>query len=67
MHGVPSLHSSLLDENRSPFFEIETFCIMVFTTEYVLRLLTSPAGPGILGYVLNLANLIDLVSIDHDS
>ena len=38
---------SPLDENRTPFGEIETFCIMVFTVEYILRLLTSPAGPGV--------------------
>lgn len=54
---------SPLDENRTPFGEIETFCIMVFTVEYILRLFTSPAGPGVLKYLINLANIVDFISI----
>ena len=59
----PRLQSTELDENREPFGTIETFCIMVFTTEYVLRLLSSPAGPGVVAYLLNIANVIDFISI----
>ena len=59
----PSRLSTELEENRSPFYEIETFCIMVFTAEYLLRLLASPEGPGVINYLINPANVIDLVSI----
>ena len=59
----PSLLCLPLNEDRSPFWEIETFCIMVFTLEYVLRLVSSPAGPGVVAYFFNLANMIDLISI----
>ena len=59
----PRRVSTEVDESRSPFFEVETFCIMVFTAEYVLRLLCSPQGPGVWGYVSALPNIIDLVSI----
>jgi len=62
-YDSPRLLLTEVDENRTPFREIETFCIMVFTAEYVLRLLASPAGPGILHYIFNLANIIDLISI----
>jgi len=63
LNDGPSLRQSELDENRHPFGEIETFCIMVFTTEFVLRLLASPEGPGVISYCTNWANIIDLVSI----
>ena len=52
-----------LEENRAPFYAIETFCIMVFTAEYCLRLIASPRGPGIVAYIFNMANIVDLISI----
>jgi len=55
--------STLLDETRSPFSELETFCIIIFTIEYFTRMFASPQGPGVLRYVTTLSNIIDLVSI----
>jgi len=51
------------EPDRSPFFEIETFCIMVFSVEFVLRLLSCPAGPGILRFIVAPMNIIDLAAI----
>jgi len=59
----PSARQTELDENRHPFGAIETFCILIFSTEYVLRLLSSPAGPGVVAYLFNWANVIDFISI----
>jgi len=52
-----------LDESRPPFRQIEVFCITVFTTEYVLRAISSPAAVGYCRYFLGAANIVDLVSI----
>ena len=59
----PRRVSNELDDGRSPYFEIEAFCIIVFTIEYLLRLFCSPQGPGVLTYITTLSNIIDLVSI----
>jgi len=61
--GTPQLYCDEVDESRSPWREIEIFCISVFTAEYILRAWASPAGPGYLRYFLGPANLVDLVSI----
>ena len=55
--------STLLDENRAPFRGLETFCIIIFTLEYFIRLVASPEGPGVIKYIITLSNLIDLISI----
>lgn len=61
----PRLTCDEVDESRTPFREIEIFCICVFTIEYLLRAWSSPppAGPGYLGYFIAPANLVDLASI----
>ena len=59
----PRRVSSAMEESRSPYFEIETFCIAVFTAEYFTRLFASPQGPGVLRYLIGLWNVVDLVSI----
>jgi hypothetical protein len=59
----PSYLTTELNENRTPFYEIETFCIMVFTVEFILRLATASEGPGVVAFVTNPANIIDLISI----
>lgn len=59
----PSQICDEVDEARTPFAEIEVFCITIFTAEYVLRAWAAPAGPGYLAYFLGPANLVDLVSI----
>ena len=69
--GVPGAHinssprrvSTELEEGRTPFFQIEVFCNIVFTIEYFSRLVASPQGPGVVRYILGLSNIIDLVSI----
>jgi len=55
--------SDELDESRWPFSDIETFCILIFTFEYIARLAASPQGPGVARYLVAPANIIDLVSI----
>ena len=37
LNWEPTVVCKRLDEQRSPYFEIEYFCIMVFTVEFVLR------------------------------
>jgi len=59
----PRLVYDEVDESRSPFREIEIFCISVFTIEYLLRTWSSPAGPGYLRYFVGPANLVDLASV----
>ncbi len=59
----PSMHMSELDERASPFFEIEVFCIVIFTVEYLTRLCASPAGPGPLRFALMPTNIIDILAI----
>lgn len=55
--------STRLDESRAPFRGLETFCIIIFTLEYFIRLAASPQGPGVIKYIITLSNLIDLISI----
>jgi len=52
-----------VDESRWPFRQIEAFCIIIFTIEYFVRLVASPAGPGVVRFVLGAANIIDVVSV----
>ena len=52
-----------LSDNVSPWSQIETFCIAIFTAEYLLRLFASPQGPGVCRYFIGLSNIVDLVSI----
>ena len=59
----PTRLCSELTEGRSPYFEIEFFCIMVFSIEFVVRLATCPAGPGLGAFWTTLMNWIDLVAI----
>merc|ERR550514_1338582 len=59
----PRLTCDKVDEARSPYYEIEVFCITIFTIEYGVRLIASPAGPGVFKYIIGPANVIDLVSI----
>ena len=49
------------DPDASPWFEIEAVCIMIFSAEFVLRVLACPAGPGIVAFCRNFANIIDVV------
>jgi len=52
---------------RTPFAEIETFCIMVFSVEVLLRLISCPANGGwrigIAHYFVTPMNWIDVVAI----
>ena len=41
----------------------QVFCIVIFTFDYVMRSISSPAGPGYWLYVIGFANVIDLISI----
>jgi len=52
-----------LDESRSPYGQIEIFCIAVFTSEYLLRAISSPAAMGYFRYFVGPANVVDLISI----
>ena len=56
-------------EGASPWYEVEYFCIVVFTIEFLLRLLASPEGErqrgGLLAFCRNSANIIDLVRCEH--
>ncbi|XP_022082746.1 potassium voltage-gated channel subfamily A member 2-like [Acanthaster planci] len=45
---------------QNPFFIIETFCIIWFTTEFILRFLSSPSK---LIFLKNIMNLIDVIAI----
>lgn len=47
----------------SPFALVEMACIIVFTLEFLLRIAASPAGPGVVGFCCNAANLVDVVAI----
>lgn len=53
------------EEDASPWFEIEAVCIVVFTGEFLLRILASPEGErhkgGLLAFCKNGANIIDFV------
>jgi len=51
------------EDQRSPYYEIEFFCIMVFTLEFVLRIFACPAGPGICRFLVQPMNIIDLLAI----
>jgi len=59
----PRLTCDEVVEARTPYRQIEIFCISVFTAEYIVRAFASPMGPGYLRYFLGPANVIDLVSI----
>ena len=48
---------------NTALFATESLCVIVFTFEYVLRLLTSPAAVGLRSFVLSVRNGIDLLSI----
>jgi len=52
---------------RSPYAEIEFFCIMVFSVEFVLRLLSCPADGGyrvgLRNFWFSIMNWIDLIAI----
>ena len=61
--GTVRRASTVLVEGRSPFGELEDICIMIFTTEYFVRMACAPQGPGVLRYVTTFSNIIDLVSI----
>ena len=56
-----------LSDSGSPLAEflngLETFCIMVFTVEYVLRILTCTTKMRIHHFVLAPMNVIDLIAI----
>lgn len=56
-----------LSDSGSPLAEflngLETFCIMVFTVEYVLRILTCTTKMRIRHFVLAPMNVIDLIAI----
>ncbi|XP_071809312.1 potassium voltage-gated channel subfamily A member 1-like [Asterias amurensis] len=45
---------------QNPFFIIETYCIIWFTTEFILRLASSPSK---LIFLKNIMNLIDVIAI----
>ena len=52
----------------SPYYEIEYFCVMIFSLEYIFRIASAPAGPGVWNFVwpgskAGFMNLIDLVAI----
>ena len=49
--------------DADPWGVIETFCIVIFTVEFCLRLCSCSAGPGLLRFCSSLPNLIDLVAI----
>lgn len=53
------------EEDASPWFEIEAVCIVIFTGEFVLRILASPEGErqngGVVAFCKNGANIIDFV------
>tara|TARA_B110001452_G_scaffold194562_1_gene164567 strand:+ start:473 stop:862 length:390 start_codon:yes stop_codon:yes gene_type:complete len=53
------------EEDASPWFEIEAVCIVIFTGEFLLRILASPEGErhkgGLLAFCKNGANIIDFV------
>ena len=51
------------DDTAQPWFFIEAGCIMIFSVEFVLRLLCCPAAGGVLSFCRNPANVIDLVAI----
>ena len=55
------------EEDASPWFEIEAVCIVIFTGEFVLRILASPEGErnkgGVVAFCKNGANIIDFVAI----
>mmetsp|Transcript_14021 Transcript_14021/g.29594 ORF Transcript_14021/g.29594 Transcript_14021/m.29594 type:complete len:432 (+) Transcript_14021:378-1673(+) len=51
------------EPHRSPYTEIEYVCIIIFTVEYILRLLSCSAGPGVCRFLAQVMNLIDLISI----
>jgi len=52
-----------LAEGRYPFPEIEYFCIMCFSVEYLLRLFTCCAGPGLFRFIFDVMNTVDLLAI----
>ena len=45
---------------QNPFFIIETYCIIWFTTEFILRFASSPSK---LEFLKNIMNLIDVIAI----
>ena len=50
-----------VDATAEPWFLIEAVCIIIFSAEFVLRLLCCPAGVGLLTFCRNPANVVDLV------
>mmetsp|Transcript_37039 Transcript_37039/g.90346 ORF Transcript_37039/g.90346 Transcript_37039/m.90346 type:complete len:483 (+) Transcript_37039:102-1550(+) len=55
--------SDEINDYRVPYRELEVFCIATFTFEFVVRLLTCCAGPGVVPFLKSASNIVDLVSI----
>lgn len=53
--------SNMQNDYRVPYREIEVFCIATFTFEFILRLVTCCAGPGLTAFLKAPSNVIDLV------
>lgn len=51
------------DNAPIPFETIEMVCIILFTIEFLLRVVTCVAGPGFVGFFTGFANIIDVVAI----
>jgi len=59
----PMVVCKKLDEDRSPYAEIEYFCIIVFTIEFFLRICSCSADAGLLRFCVSIMNLVDLLAI----
>mmetsp|Transcript_43493 Transcript_43493/g.127995 ORF Transcript_43493/g.127995 Transcript_43493/m.127995 type:complete len:544 (+) Transcript_43493:98-1729(+) len=51
------------DDYRTYYRQVEVFCICTFTFEFIIRLLCSPAGPGVCNYLKSVSNMVDLLSV----
>jgi len=49
--------------NAEPYSSIEFFCIVVFTLEYLMRICSCCAGPGLLHFLVAPMNVVDLAAI----
>ena len=56
-----------VDETAQPWFFIEAGCIMIFSGEFLLRLLCCPATVGLVDFCRNPANVVDLVRPDSSA
>jgi len=65
MYRSDSTQQSAADHNEynEPWRSLEVFCIATFTLEFVVRLITCPAGPGFVPFMKGASNIIDLISI----